>query len=108
MNQAEHQTMIKHIVMWKLKEQAEGADRAANLVKARALLESCRAIVPGIEAFEVGTATPGLDATYDLVLYSAFTDLAALHAYQAHPEHQKILPFMGAIRAERQCVDFEA
>ena len=31
--------MIKHIVMWKLKEQAEGADRATNALKLKALLE---------------------------------------------------------------------
>ena len=32
--------MIKHIVMWKLKEHAEGADRAANAAKMKALLRS--------------------------------------------------------------------
>ncbi len=30
--------MIRHIVMWNLHEQAEGADKASNLVKAQALL----------------------------------------------------------------------
>ena len=30
--------MIKHIVMWKFKDQAEGADKAANLARAQVLL----------------------------------------------------------------------
>ena len=33
--------MLKHIVMWKFKPAAEGADKAANLVRAKALLDAC-------------------------------------------------------------------
>ena len=100
--------MIKHIVMWKLKDQAEGADKAANMARMKALLEGCRNLVAGMGAFEVGLATPGLEATYDLVLYSEFDSTAALDAYQHHPQHVAIKPFIGAVRAERQCVDYEA
>jgi len=57
--------MIRHIVMWNLHEQAEGADKATNLEKAKALLLSCAQVVPGIRAFEVATATPDMDCTND-------------------------------------------
>ena len=100
--------MIKHIVMWKLKDQAEGADKAANMAKMKALLEGCRGLVPGMGAFEVGVATPGLEATYDVVLYSEFETEAALDAYQHHPQHVALKPFIGAVRSERQCVDYRA
>ncbi|HEY3596095.1 MAG TPA: Dabb family protein, partial [Paraburkholderia sp.] len=46
--------MIRHIVMWKLKDHAEGATRAQNALKLKAKLEACRAIVPGILHLEVG------------------------------------------------------
>ncbi|KAG0164049.1 hypothetical protein DFQ30_010580 [Apophysomyces sp. BC1015] len=62
--------VLKHIVMWKLKDHAEGADRATNATRLKAMLEGCRDIVPGIRRFEVGVATPGLEATYDVVLVS--------------------------------------
>ena len=39
--------MIKHIVMWQLKEEAEGADKATNAKKMKALLDACADIVPG-------------------------------------------------------------
>jgi len=100
--------MIKHIVMWKLKDHAEGADRAANAAKMKALLDGCRDIVPGIVEFEVALARPGLEATYDVVLYSVFADKAALDAYQDHPRHVAVKPFIGAVRLERQCMDYEA
>ena len=52
-------------------------------------------------------AQPGLECTCDLVLNSRFTDRAALEAYQHHPEHVAIKPFMAAAVAGRHCVDFE-
>ena len=99
--------MLKHIVMWKLKDQAEGLVRAANAQKMKELLDACAGIVPGILKFEVALAQPGLEATYDVVLYSEFADRAALDAYQDHPQHVALKPFIGAVREARQCMDYE-
>ena len=98
--------MLKHIVMWKFKEHAEGADKATNLRKAKALLDACAKLSPGTLRFEVATAQPGLEATYDLILYSEFADAAALAAYAEHPQHVALKPFLGAVREERQCMDY--
>ncbi|OVZ59996.1 stress responsive protein [Pigmentiphaga sp. NML080357] len=99
--------MIRHIVMWKLKDEAEGADRQANVEKVRRLLESCRDCVPGILEFEVGLAAEGYEATYDVVLNSLFASKEALEAYQVHPRHVAIKPFMAAVRSARACMDYE-
>jgi quinol monooxygenase YgiN len=97
---------LHHIVMWTLKEQAQGHSKAQNMQKARELLMSCSSLVPGIELFEVGLKTDGLDCTCDVILNSVFKDEAALSAYQNHPDHMAIKPFMKAIVAQRQCMDF--
>ncbi len=99
--------MIKHIVMWKLKDHAEGADKAANAIQMKRLLDSCAALVPGILKFETVIAQPGLEATYDVVLYSEFASRSALDAYQEHPQHAAVKPFIGAVREARQCMDYE-
>jgi len=99
--------MLKHIVMWKLKAHAEGADKAANARKMKEMLDACAGIVPGILKFETAIAQPGLEASYDVVLYSEFASKAALDAYQEHPRHVALKPFIGAIREERQCMDYE-
>jgi hypothetical protein len=99
--------MIRHVVMWKLKQHAEGADRAANAIRVKALLDSCAALVPGMLRWEVALAQPGFEATYDVVLYCEFADRAALDAYQAHPHHVAMKPFIGAVREARQCMDYE-
>lgn len=98
--------MIRHIVMWNLQDHAEGADKATNLAKAKALLLSCAKVVPGIQAFEVATATPGMDCTNDLVLHMLVDDAQVLAAYQNHPDHLAIKPFMKAVVKERRCMDY--
>jgi hypothetical protein len=99
--------LLRHIVMWKLKEHAEGASRAENAVKLKATLETCRSIVSGQGHFEVGIAQLGFDATCDVILVSDFDDKAALDAYQVHPRHVAIKPFVAAVRESRQCIDYE-
>ena len=99
--------MIKHIVMWQLAEQANGQDKAANLAQAKNLLESCAGLVPGQGRLEVATAMPGLECTYDLVLYSEFDDRAALDAYQVHPTHAPVKTFLRSVVTARQCMDYE-
>ena len=96
--------MLKHIVMRKFKPEAEGAD---NLVRAKALLDACAGLTPGMRMLEVAIAQPGLECTYDLVLYAEFDDAAALDAYQNHPQHLAVKPFIGAVRLERQCMDYQ-
>ena len=98
--------MIRHMVMWRLHDQAQGADKAANLAKAKDVLLSCAQVVPGIRTFEVATATPGMDCTHDLVLHMLVDDAQVLAAYQKHPQHQAIKPFMQAVVLERCCMDF--
>ena len=99
--------MIKHIVMWQLKDHAEGADKATNAIKMKTLLDACSDIVPVILKLEVAIAQAGLEATYDVVLYSEFESAVALDAYQNHPQHLALKPFVGAVRLARQCMDYE-
>ena len=99
--------MLKHIVMWKFKPEAEGADKAANLVRAKALLDACAGLTPGMRMLEVAIAQPGLECTYDLVLYAEFDDAAALDAYQNHPQHLAVKPFISAVRLERECMYYQ-
>jgi hypothetical protein len=98
--------MIRHIVMWTLKEQAEGQDKSANLRQAQDLLLSCANLVPGVRAFEVAAATAGMDCTNDLVLHMLVDDAQVLANYQNHPDHVAIKPFMKAVVLERRCMDF--
>lgn len=99
--------MIKHIVLWQLKEEALGNSKARNIALVKEKLMTCANVVPGIIDFEVGVASTGLECTYDLVLYSTFENKAALDAYQMHPNHEAIKGFISEVRSARQCMDYE-
>ena len=49
----------------------------------------------------------GCRASCDLALYAEFESWAALGAYQAHPEHKAMMPFILEARTERRLCDYE-
>lgn len=100
--------MIKHIVMWRLKDHANGNDKATNARLIKQKLEALRGKIPGLLHIEVGIDFSATDQSADIVLYSEFESRAALDVYQAHPEHKAVMPFVGEARSERRVADYEA
>lgn len=99
--------MIRHIVMWKFKEEAEGADRATNLRKAKALLDALPKRIGEIRDWEVGIDCGYTSASFDLVLVATFADQEGLLAYQQHPEHVKVVEFLRSVHEMKTVVDYE-
>ncbi len=99
--------MIKHIVMWKLKDTAEGGTREQNAKKMKHELEALKNKIPQIRRIEVGINMVPSDAAYDVALYSEFANEKDLDAYQKHPEHLKIADFAAKVRESRAVVDYK-
>jgi hypothetical protein len=99
--------MIRHIVGWTLKEQAEGASRADNAKKMKSLLESLNGKIPGMHLLEVGIDFSRTEVSFDVVLYSEFASREALDAYQNHPDHVVVKDFIAKVRADRRLADYE-
>jgi hypothetical protein len=99
--------MIKHIVMWKLKDSAEGAGKMENARKMKALLEGLKKKIKGVRSIEVGINTNESADAYDVALYSEFASQADLQAYSEHPDHLRVGEFVGKVRLERKVVDYE-
>ena len=99
--------MIKHIVVWKLKESAEGCSKIENAKKMKAMLEGLQSVIKEIQYIEVGLNVNSSEAAYDIVLYSEFQSREALEIYQKHPEHERVGEFVGKVRLERKVVDYE-
>ena len=98
--------MLKHIVMWKLKEFAEGKTKAENALIMKENLERLVGIVPEIKSLQVGINEKTSDMAYDAVLISTFEDADALARYKVHPEHVKVSNYCKKIRDSRVFVDF--
>jgi hypothetical protein len=99
--------MIIHIVMWTLKDFAEGKDKSENIHIMKEKLESLIDHVDVIRKLEVGLNFNARAAAYDIVLYSEFDSKEDLNAYQIHPEHRKVSEFIGKIDDKRAVVDYE-
>jgi quinol monooxygenase YgiN len=99
--------MIRHIVMWKLKDDAGVAARSQNARRVKEWLEACADIVPGILRFEAVLAQDGWESTCDVMLYAEFASRAALEAYNAHPQHQLLKARVAPLRDVRHCFDHE-
>ncbi|MEQ9091673.1 MAG: Dabb family protein [Balneola sp.] len=100
--------MIKHIVMWKLKEVAEGKTKLENAGIMKELLEGLPAKIEELDSAEVGiNILNGVDeAICDVVLTTVCKDEAALKVYADHSEHQKVVQFIKKVVRERRVVDY--
>lgn len=99
--------MIKHIVVWRLKDEALDAGKVENLERTKAALEALRDLVPSVRHLEVGLDIGAAHDSWDIAIYSEFDDRAGLDAYQVHPEHVKVAGLIGELRELRAAIDYE-
>lgn len=98
--------MLKHVVMWKLKAEAEGRPKEENALWMKEHLEALAGVVPEIRSLQVGINRKESEMAYDAVLISTFENEEALAAYKAHPRHVEVSTYCKKIRESRVVVDF--
>ena len=100
--------MVKHIVMFKFKEEADGRTKQENVQMTKDMLLALQGVVPTLISSKVSINDAKADETnYDLVLEADFESFESLQEYIVHPEHKKIGVFMRPLRVSRACVDYE-
>ena len=99
--------MVKHIILWQLKDELSDAEKATVKAGIKEGLEGLVGKVPGL--LEVHVNINGLpSSSADLMLDTTFTDAAALKGYSTHPAHVAVAD--GKVRPytkTRVCLDFE-
>jgi len=93
--------MVKHIVVYTLKEEL---DKAASVEKIASLLEPLVGQIPGLQWLEVCQTYQG---GADYVLYSEFESQEALAAYQVNPLHLAAKEQFHDMLATRLSADYE-
>lgn len=99
--------MIRHIVWWTLKPEANGKDAAANAKiiseswKELRSIASCRSVDVSVK-IKAGTTVP-----CQVVLVSTHDGEKELDAYKKDPVHVKFAEQITAVAASRNCIDYE-
>jgi len=99
--------MFKHIVLFKLHEEAEGASKAENAIKIKKLLEGLPAKIPMIREYEVGINIIESERAYDISLISTFNGMEDLNGYLEHSEHKKAGEYISKLRQSSVSCDYE-
>ena len=100
--------MVKHVILWKLKDEYTPAQKAEIKAGIKAGLEGLAGQIPGLVEIHVNTeCLPS--GNVDLMLDSTFTDEESLKGYAVHPAHVAVAD--GKVRpytASRSCMDYFA
>ena len=98
--------MVKHIILWTLKEMP-AEEKASVKQGIKEGLEGLQGKIPGL--VDIHVQTEGLaSSNADVMLDSTFESEDALKAYAVHPQHVAVAD--GKVRpytATRSCLDFE-
>ena len=99
--------MVKHIILWNLKDEYTASEKAEIKAKIKTELEALVGEIPGL--LEVKVQTEYLETSnVDLMLDTTLESAEALKNYAVHPKHVYAADtFVRPYTAKRSCIDFE-
>ena len=99
--------MIRHIVMFKLKEFATPADKQAKMQEIKTGLEALLDKIDVLRMIRVDFNVNPAE-TWDIILTTELDTLEDVSTYANHPEHVAVAKgIIGPVKADRACVDYE-
>lgn len=97
--------MVKHIILWKLKESLNEEEKTAARAEAKRRLEALNGKIDGMISLKVVTdRLPSSNA--DMMLDSEFETVEALAGYQTNPLHVEAATYVRSVVEARLCLDF--
>lgn len=100
--------MVKHVILWQLKEEYTNEQKAEIKAGIKEGLESLKGKIPGLIDIKVNINPLPSSKNAELMLDSTFESFEALKGYSVHPEHvavadTKVRPYT----SYRSCLDYE-
>jgi hypothetical protein len=99
--------MIKHIVLWTLKNRENRQSREATAAVIKEKIEGMRGRIPGLLHIEGGIDFTKSADSWDVALYAELESREALAGYHVHPAHEAFKEFIGPSRQQRSLIDYE-
>lgn len=99
--------MIKHVILWQLKDEFTEEQKKEIRAGIKEGLESLSGKIPGLVEIKVQTEFLK-SSNADVMLDSTFEDESALKGYAVHPEHVKVADTkVRPFTMNRVCMDYE-
>lgn len=99
--------MVKHVILWQLKDELSAEEKINVKKEIKEGLEGLAGKIPGL--LEIKVQIDGLaSSNADVMLDSSFADEEALKGYAVHPDHVAVAD--GKVRPytkTRACLDYE-
>ena len=100
--------MVKHVIIWSLKEEYSEAEKAKIKADMKESLEALKGVIPGLIDIKLYTEPLPSSKNADVLLDTTFESEEALKNYAVHPIHveaanTKVRPFVSG----RSCMDYE-
>jgi hypothetical protein len=92
--------VINHIVLFKLRDPED----AAELVRR---LDALEGQIPEVRHLEAGADVTRSERSFDVALVSSFASVDDLNTYRDHPDHMKLVRWIGEVTTDRVAVDYE-
>ena len=101
--------MYKHVVLWKLKDGADGKSKAELAVEVKRRLYELPGIIPEISDYEVAINIGDYGASFfDLSLIASYPDEEAFKRYCVYPEHDEVVAYIQSVTVAEEIVDYIA
>ncbi len=98
--------MVKHIVLFKLKDEVPTEKKLAVMNQFKAAIEALPSTISVIRKIEVGlNINP--NELWNIALYSEFDTLEDVKYYATHPDHVAAGKILAETKESRSCVDYE-
>jgi len=98
--------MVKHIVLFKLKDEVPAEEKLAAMNNFKKAIEALPSKIAMIRKIEVGLNINPAEA-WSIALYSEFDTLDDVKVYAAHPDHVAAGKLLANVKESRACVDYE-
>ena len=99
--------MIRHVVMWKFKENAEGKTKEENMAIVTEKLYALLPVISELKKMEIGADISHTEMSMDLMLLTEFDSVADMKAYAVHPAHVAVSTYVRKVVESRVVLDAE-
>lgn len=99
--------MVRHLILWKLKESLTADEKSAVLLNMKENLEGLVGVVPGLVSLKI-IINEMESSNADVMLDSVLESEEALKEYQGHPTHVEVAnTYVRPYTEVRMCLDYK-